>query len=62
MLGAIVKSIFEPGVNPKLLVVVNVIFFALLVTGILILLFLQFSIHVLALSILALALIIAINW
>ena len=62
MFNAIAKSIFEPGVSPKLLFAINFIFCALLLTGILILSFVYFSIHVLALTILALALIISINW
>ena len=62
MFDAIAKSIFEPGVSPKLLLVVNLIFGALLLTGVLILGFINFSIHVLALTILALALIVSINW
>ena len=62
MFDAIVKSIFEPGVSPKLLVAVNVVFCSLLLTGVLILCFVHFSIHILALTILALGLIISINW
>ena len=62
MFGAIVQSIFEPGVSPKLLLAVNLIFGVLLLTGVLILGFINFSIHVLALTILALALIVSINW
>ena len=62
MFDAIVRSIFEPGVSPKLLLAVNLIFGVLLLTGVLILGFINFSVHVLALTILALALIVSINW
>lgn len=62
MLEAIVQSIFEPGVSPKLLVAVNVVFSALVLTGLIVTIFVTFSYHVLFLTILGLALIISINW
>lgn len=62
MLQAVAESIFQPGVTPQLLVAVNLVFGCLFLTGLIITIFVTFSYHIIALLVLSLALIIAINW
>ena len=62
MFQAVIRSIFEPGVNSGLLTAINVIFVCLVIVLVFLLISFGFNIHVLMLLILSTGLLLSINW